>query len=443
MDVPFSSTIELAAAICSGGVSSTEVLEAQLRQIERHNPALNAVVILDTEAARERAGAADAATRRGERWGPLHGVPFTLKDTHSTAGMRSTVGFPPFAGHVARMDSPVVARLREAGGILVGKTNAAMLLADYQTDNPLFGTTNNPWDLGRTPGGSSGGAAAALAAGMTPFEIGTDMAGSIRIPAHFCGVFGLKPTEHRVSLEGGFPNPGDAPRSIRSMNCIGPMARSAEDLALLYSIIAGPDGADTDVAPVPVDAVPALEVKGLRIAYAADFSRHSGGRRDTRCRRAPGADAGPRRGGWSKRPCCPSSTSPPNWQSAGELIGMMVGAAQPEGAGEAVAGALFRGAAAARPVDRRLGEIPGGLGRAALPGIDDHRVRAPQARHADRGRRKRGRLLHGLSPFDTVQLQRPSRARAALRRQAKACRSACSWSAGAGRSRGCWRSRRR
>jgi amidase len=330
MDIAFSSTIELAAAIRGGSVSAAEVLEAHLAQIERHNPALNAVVILDTGAARERAGAADAAIRRGEHLGPLHGVPFTLKDTHSTAGMRSTVGFPPFAGHVARTDSPVVARLREAGAILVGKTNAAMLLADYQTDNPLFGATSNPWDLARTPGGSSGGAAAALAAGMTPFEIGTDMAGSIRLPAHFCGVFGLKPTEHRVSLEGGFPNPGDAPRSVRTMNCIGPMARSAEDLALLHGIIAGPDGADTDMAPVPVDAVPALEVKGLRIAYAATFPGIpvADEIRDAveRMARTLG-----RAGAEVEEAVLPGFDFAAELAGAGELIGMMVGAAQPAG----------------------------------------------------------------------------------------------------------------
>ena len=214
---------------------------------------------------------ADRAIKRGEYRGPLHGVPFTLKDTHSTAGMRTTVGFPPFAEYLPAEDSVVAARLKAAGAILVGKTNTAMLLADFQTSNPLFGRTNNPWNVERTPGGSSGGAAAALAAGMTPFEIGTDMQSSIRLPAHFCGVFGLKPTENRVSLEGGFPNPGDAPRTIHIMSCIGPMARTAEDLALLYRIIAGPDARDTDLQPVPVEEVPALDVKGLRIAYASTF----------------------------------------------------------------------------------------------------------------------------------------------------------------------------
>src|SRR5712671_4585584 len=152
----------------------------------------------------------------------------------------------------------------------MGKTNVAMMLADYQSTNPIFGRTNNPWNIERTPGGSSGGAAAALAAGMTPFEIGTDLSASIRIPAHFCGVFGLKPTEQRVPLTGLIPGLS-GPSPIRIMSCIGPMARTVEDLALLYSIIAGPDGRDTEVQPVPIDEVPQLELKHLRIAFAPTF----------------------------------------------------------------------------------------------------------------------------------------------------------------------------
>ncbi len=181
--------------------------------------------------------------------------------------MRTTTGFPPLAGHVPDRDSTIAARLKAAGGILIGKTNVATLLGDFQTSNPVFGRTNNPWNGERTPGGSSGGAAAALASGMTPFDIGTDLSGSIRIPAHFCGLFGLKPTERRVSLDGLIPGlPG--PRAVRIMSCIGPIARSAEDLALLYAIIAGPDGRDTEVQPVPVGEVSPMELKHLRIACA-------------------------------------------------------------------------------------------------------------------------------------------------------------------------------
>ncbi|GHO88825.1 amidase [Dictyobacter formicarum] len=266
----FSSTTELAAAIRSGRVSATEVLQAHLAQIEAHNSMLNAVITLDAERAYERARAADAALARGQLWGPLHGVPFTLKDAHATAGMRTTTGFPPLADYVPDSDSPVAARLKKAGGILMGKTNVPVMLSDYQTSNSIFGQTNNPWNSERTSGGSSGGAAAALAGGMTPFEIGTDLSASIRIPAHFCGIFGMKPTEQRVPLTGLIPGlPG--PRPIRIMSCIGPMARTSEDLALLYSIIAGPDGQDTEVAPVPVDEVPQLALKNLRIAIAPTF----------------------------------------------------------------------------------------------------------------------------------------------------------------------------
>ncbi len=271
IDIVFSSTTQLAAAIQAGHVSATEVLEAHLAQIDKHNPALNAIITMDAGHAYERAREADEALARGEVWGPLHGVPFTLKDAHATAGMRTTTGFPPLADYVPQEDSPVAARLKAAGGNLMGKTNVHMLLADpAQSINPIFGRTKNPWNIERTPGGSSGGAAAALAAGMTPFDIGTDLTGSIRIPAHFCGVFGLKPTEHRVPLTGLIPGlPG--PRPIRIMSCIGPMARTVEDLALLFAIIAGPDGRDTDVAPVPVEEMPQLDLNRLRIAFAPTF----------------------------------------------------------------------------------------------------------------------------------------------------------------------------
>jgi len=268
MELVFSTATALAAAIQAKQVSALEMLEAHLAQIERHNPALNAVVTLDAAGARQRAQQADAALARGEVWGPLHGVPFTLKDAHATAGMRTTTGFPNLANHVPQEDSTVTARLKTAGGILVGKTNVAMLLADpAQSDNPLFGHTNNPWNVARTPGGSSGGAAAAVAAGMIPFDIGTGLAGSIRIPAHFCGLFGLKPTEQRVSLAGLLPGLS-APRSLRIMSCIGPIARSVADLALLFAIIAGPDERDSEVQPVPIAEVPHLELKQLRIAIA-------------------------------------------------------------------------------------------------------------------------------------------------------------------------------
>ena len=237
-------------------------------------------------------GQADEALARGEVWGPLHGVPFTLKDAHATAGMRTTTGFPPL-DHVPHEDSTVTARLKAAGGILIGKTNVAEMLADSQSNNPIFGRTNNPWNIERTPGGSSGGAAAALASGMTPFEIGTDLSGSIRIPAHFCGLFGLKPTEHRVSLAGLIPGL-PPPRSVRIMSCIGPMARTVEDLALLYPIIAGPDGRDTEVQPVPVDDVPETRTQEPADRLCPNLSGLSGRGGYSRCNRRTGPATGSR-----------------------------------------------------------------------------------------------------------------------------------------------------
>ncbi|MBE1707972.1 MULTISPECIES: amidase [Mesorhizobium] len=271
MNPVFFSTVELATAIARRKISAVEALDAHLAQIDRHNEGANAVISLDREGAYERARKADAALARGATPGPLHGVPFTLKDMHETVGMKTTVGFPPFADYVASHDSTVVARLKAAGGVLMAKTNVATMLSDWQSNNPLFGRTSNPWNLERTAGGSSGGAAAAVAAGMTSFDVGTDMQDSIRLPAAFCGVYGLKPTEHRVSLAGAFPNPGDAARSVRLMSCLGPLARGVDDLSLIYQIIAGPDRRDTDLAPVPVVAMPKLNLKTLRIAFAPTF----------------------------------------------------------------------------------------------------------------------------------------------------------------------------
>lgn len=329
-EIIFSSTTELASAIRAGHLSAIEVVDAHLAQLEKHNQALNAVVILEAEQARKRAREADEALARGQVWGPLHGVPFTLKDAHSTAGMRTTVGFPPLANYVPQEDSTVAARLKAAGAILMGKSNVASMLADpLQSNNPIFGHTNNPWNITRTPGGSSGGAAAALASGMTPFEIGTDLAGSIRIPAHFCGIFGFKPTENRVSLAGLFPEPRGLPRTIRIMSSIGPMARTADDLALLYRIIAGPDGRDTDVRPVPVDDPPQVELKELRIAVAPTFP---GVPVATEIRNAIEEVAR------QLSPLCaaveeatlPSLDFGQDLQCAGELIGMMLGVFQPQ-----------------------------------------------------------------------------------------------------------------
>ena len=272
MDDPtFASASEQAAAMRDGAISSVELIEAHLARIERHNPSLNAIVTLDPDRALERARQADAARARGEHWGPLHGVPVTIKDALATAGLRTTGGYEPLADYVPQVDAPVVARLTGAGAILIDKTNLPVLSRDYQCENPIFGRSNNPWDLERTPGGSTGGGAAAVAAGLSPLEIGSDIGGSVRIPAHFCGIFTIKPTEHRVPTTGHIPDLPDRPRAVRHMNTIGPLARTLDDLELALRLIAGPDGVEIEVPPMPLDPVATPSPSGLRLAWADTF----------------------------------------------------------------------------------------------------------------------------------------------------------------------------
>jgi amidase len=186
-------------------VSAVEVVDAHLEQIAKHNTKLSAICTLDEERARQQALLADEALARGENWGTLHGVPITIKDIFETAGLRTTAGYKPLKDYIPQQDATAVARLREAGAIILGKTNPAELASDYQSTNDLFPRVNNPWNLDYTPGGSSGGSAAAVAAGLSPLDLGSDIAGSIRQPAHLCGVFGLKPTDRCVSTAGHIP----------------------------------------------------------------------------------------------------------------------------------------------------------------------------------------------------------------------------------------------
>jgi amidase len=269
---PFSSALELAAAVRARRATACELVEVFLSRIERHNPALNAICTLDAAGARRRAREADAALARGEPWGPLHGVPMTIKDALETAGLRTTGGHPPLADHVPAKDASAVARLRAAGAILLGKTNVPPLSADYRADNPIFGRTNNPWNLERTPGGSTGGGAAAVAAGLSAFDVGSDLAGSVRTPAHFCGLFGLKPTERRVPNTGHIPEPPGLPRAVRHMNVLGPLARSIDDLVQVMKIISGPDDAEWDLGPVPWLEPEERKLRDYRFAFSTDFA---------------------------------------------------------------------------------------------------------------------------------------------------------------------------
>ncbi len=261
---------DLAAAIRQRRFSAVEAVEDHLARIERLDPVLNAVVTRDAEGALAQARRADALLNAGESLGPLHGVPITLKDCHATAGMRTTVGHEPLRDYVPTEHGTVAARLLGAGAILLGKTNVPPLLAGPYTDNAIFGRTNNPWDVERTPGGSSGGSAAAVAARMSPLDIGSDALGSVRQPAHFCGLFGLKPSERRLSLHGHlcFGDVPGSPRGWRAICTVGPLARSLSDLELAFALLAGPDGFDTELPPLPLLTVPTPEVSSLRIAFA-------------------------------------------------------------------------------------------------------------------------------------------------------------------------------
>jgi len=237
-DWAFKSAVELAASIQSKEVGCLELLDYFLARVERFNPALNAIVVHDTERARARAQEADEALAQGVSWGPLHGVPMTIKESYNIEGTPTTYGRPDMKDNIAPEDALAVQRLKGAGVVLFGKTNVPIDLADFQSYNEIYGTTNNPWDVERIPGGSSGGSAAALAAGMTGFESGSDIGGSIRNPAHFCGVYGHKPTWGLLPPR-GHALPGTLAQS--DLSVIGPLGRSAADLEVGVRVMAGPD----------------------------------------------------------------------------------------------------------------------------------------------------------------------------------------------------------
>ncbi|OYU30769.1 MAG: amidase [Comamonadaceae bacterium PBBC2] len=236
---PWPTATDMLSRFRAGEISSSELLEHHIQQIHKLDPAINAVVVRTFEAARERAAAADAARARGEDWGPLHGLPMTVKESFDLPGTPTCWGFPEYKNNIAEQPAVAVKRLLDAGAVVFGKTNVPVALADWQSFNPVYGTTHNPWDLTRTPGGSSGGASAALAAGLTPLELGSDIGASIRNPAHYCGVYGHKPTWGVVPME-GHQLPGV--RCIDSLDIAvaGPLARSAQDLQLAMQVLTSP-----------------------------------------------------------------------------------------------------------------------------------------------------------------------------------------------------------
>jgi amidase len=268
-DLTHRSATELAALVRDREVSSVELTSAYLARIDVADRQLNAVVTIDAERAIAEATAADEATVRGLATGPLHGLPMTVKDTFETAGMRTTAGAPELAEHVPMRDAIPVERLRAAGAVLIGKTNVPPYAMDWQAANPIFGVTRNPFDPARTPGGSSGGAAAAVAAGMTALELGSDIRGSIRVPAHFCGVYGLKPTGGIVPTRGHIPGP---PGTLAEpdLAAIGPLVRSADDLGLALDVLAGPGPERGKAWRLDLPAARADHLAGYRVAAWLD-----------------------------------------------------------------------------------------------------------------------------------------------------------------------------
>ena len=257
------SAAEIARLIRSAKVSAADVLEHFLARVDRYNPKLNAIVWQDRERARKRARAADVALAKGEIWGPLHGVPMTIKESYNVAGSPTTWGDPALKDNVTETSALSVERLEKAGVVLFGKTNVPLMLADWQSYNAVYGTANNPWNVDLVPGGSSGGSAAALAAGLTGLDAGSDIGASIRNPAHYCGVFGLKPTWGVISPK-GHSLPGVV--AYGDISAIGPLTRGAEDLDLALDAMAGPDDLDGVAWKLDLPTCPAASLKDLRIA---------------------------------------------------------------------------------------------------------------------------------------------------------------------------------
>jgi amidase len=266
-EVIFDSVSEIARRIRDREISAVEVVEMHLARIDAVNPSLNAVVTRCDEMALQRAKEADAALAKAKPLGPLHGLPLTVKDAFDTAGVRSTGGTKGRENYVPSTNAPTVERLLAAGAILIGKTNTPELTLFYDTDNLVFGKTFNPYDLSCSPGGSSGGSAAIVAAGGSPLDLGSDTGGSIRLPVHFCGVSGIKPTTGRVPKSGQVV-PGGLP--VDPLSQVGPITRFVDDLALVLPIISGVDWKDSSVVPMPLGDPHAVRIDDLRVAYYTD-----------------------------------------------------------------------------------------------------------------------------------------------------------------------------
>ena len=267
----YASAATLARMIRDREITSRELTEAFFDRIGQFNKRYNALVTLNREDAMARAAEADRAVAEGSSLGPLHGVPVTIKDNYRTKGLRTTSGYDRLKKFVPEDDAEIVRLVKASGAVILGKTNLSVLAMDMQTDNPVFGRTDNPWDPSRTPGGSSGGCATALVTGMTPLSFGNDLAGSIRLPSSFCGVYGFKPTYGVVPLRGVQMDPEDPVDGIRALACGGPLARSIDDLELALEVIASGTDSFGRVVPLP-PANRCFEERPMRIAWCEGFA---------------------------------------------------------------------------------------------------------------------------------------------------------------------------
>jgi amidase len=267
LDTPFRSATQLAAAIRRKKLGCLELLDLYLARVEKYDGKLNAIVVRDIERARTRARAADRALGKRQAWGPLHGVPMTIKESYDVTGLPTTWGVPEYKNRIATRNALAVDRLLGAGAVLFGKTNVPLYLGDWQSFNAIYGTTNNPWDVTRAPGGSSGGSAAALAAGLTGLEAGSDIGSSIRNPAHFCGVYGHKPTWGIVPRDGQALPWQTAPVDI---DVVGPLARSADDLELALSVMAGPDAIEARGWQLRLERPKQKKLRDFKVALMLD-----------------------------------------------------------------------------------------------------------------------------------------------------------------------------
>lgn len=261
---------EALSALRAGDISSEALLDAQLVRVKEFNRDVNAVVALDVDRARARAKEADAALARGESWGPLHGLPITIKDLYATEGLVTTSGFVPFKDFVPDADSAGVAALKDAGAIVYGKTNAPQFGADYQTYNDIYGLSRNPWDLERTCGGSSGGSAVSVASGMSLLELGGDIGGSIRVPCHYNGIFGHKPTYGAVNRFGEIPLPDGWIHAPTDLVVMGPMGRSIADISLGLDVLTAKSVGGVPGAQFPAASLQSQSLKGLRVAVLVE-----------------------------------------------------------------------------------------------------------------------------------------------------------------------------